>query len=262
MRFLPRLCTVCVLALSPLLATPALSQALTVIDLKHRTVDEVLPVLQPLVGKDAALSGIDYRLLVRASDEDVTRIREALTVLDRAPKQLLVSVRYARQSEIEREHLSASGHIGTNGSQVTLRAGSDRGSRDVGNVSSVRVLEGQAAYVSSGERVPTISAGLISQRRAGAVIGEREVTSGFQVQPRINGNAVTLDVGAQQEQLRGGVIATQSVNTSVMGKLGDWLTLGGVNETTNSRSAGIGSQRIETASDQQRLWIKVELVAD
>jgi type II secretory pathway component GspD/PulD (secretin) len=253
-----------VLALLSLLSAPAYPQSLTIIDLQHRTADEVLPVLRPLVGSDAALSGIDYRLLVRGSAADVARIREALTVLDRAPKQMLVSVRYATQSQVERESIAVGGRVGVqNGDasgQLTLRAGRGSDSRDGGNVSSVRVTEGQAAYIASGERVPFVSAVSLSPRHAGAIIEERQLSSGFQVQPRINGNAVILEVGAQQEQRQGGAIATHSVNTSVMGKLGEWLALGGVDETTQSSSSGIGSKRIETASDRRQMWIKVELI--
>jgi len=262
MRFLRYLYAVCALALSPLLATEAFSQALTVIELKHRTVDEVLPVLRPLVAKDAALSGIDYRLLIRAGDDDVMRIREALTVLDRAPKQMLVSVRYATQTQIERERIAAAGHVGTDGTQITLRAGRDSDVRDSNNISSVRVMEGQAAYIASGERVPMVTAAFVSPRSAGAVIEERPVQTGFQVVPRINGDKVFVDVGAQQEQLRGGNVTTQRINTSIAGKAGEWLSLGGADETTNSRSSNIGSRRIETASDQRQIWIKVDPIAN
>jgi type II secretory pathway component HofQ len=130
----------------------------------------------------------------------------------------------------------------------------------------VRVLEGQSAYVSSGTSVPVISAAFISRHATGAVMEERSVNSGFQVLPRVNGDTVILEVGAQQESLRGGrsgnQIDTQSVSTSVMGKVGQWLTLGGVDQSSSSRSSAIGSRHIETASDQRQLWLKVELIAD
>lgn len=256
------------LALLCLLPAAASAQSLTIIDLKHRTADEVLPVLRPLVGNDAALSGIDYRLLVRGSDADVARIRDALTVLDRAPKQMLVSVRYATQSQIDSERIAAGGQVavqnGNASGQLNLRAGRSSDSRDGSNVSSVRVMEGQAAYIASGERIPIVMAGVISSHRGasqtGLIIGERQTNSGFQVTPRINGDVVLVDVGAQQEQARGGNIATHSVNTSVTGKLSEWLPLGGVDQPIETRTSGIGSRRIETASSQRQMWIKVDRV--
>jgi hypothetical protein len=237
------------------------AQQLTVIDLKHRTADEVLPLLRPLVGSDAALTGVDYRLLVRAGNADVMRIREALAVIDRAPKQMLVSVRYATQSQIASEHAGVSGRLSTGDSQLTVRAGRDTATREQSNVSSVRVLEGQAAFVASGARVPIVSAVMISRHRVGAVIEERNVSSGFQVLPRVNGDTVVLEVGAQQEQLQSGNrIAVQNVNTSVSGRVGEWLALGGVEETSNTTSSYIGGRRVATANDQRQIWIKVELV--
>jgi type II secretory pathway component GspD/PulD (secretin) len=86
------------------------------------------------------------------------------------------------------------------------------------------------------------------------------------VLPRVNGDTVILEVDTQNESLRGGrsgnQVDTQRVSTSVMGKVGQWMTLGGVDESSSARSSAIGSRRIETASDQRQLWLKVELIAD
>jgi type II secretory pathway component GspD/PulD (secretin) len=255
-----------VVVLLALFGSNSQAQSLTVIDLKHRTAEEVLPLLQPLVSSEVALTGVDYRLLVRGNADEVARIREALVVLDRAPKQMLVSVRYATQTEMANEYASVSGRLSTKGSNLTLGAGRDSESRNNSNISSVRVLEGQSAYVSSGTTVPMISAALISRHVTGAAIDERSVSSGFEVLPRVNGETVILEVGTQNESVRNGrsgnQVDTQRVSTSVMGKVGQWLTLGGVDESSSSRSSTIGSRRIETASDQRQIWLKVELIAD
>jgi type II secretory pathway component GspD/PulD (secretin) len=255
-----------VVVLLALFGSSTQAQSLTVIDLKHRTAEEVLPLLQPLVSSEVALTGVDYRLLVRGNADEVARIREALAVLDRAPKQMLVSVRYATQTEMANEYASVSGRLSTKGSNLTPGAGRDSESRNNSNISSVRVLEGQSAYVSSGTSVPMISAALISRNVTGVAIDERSVSSGFEVLPRVNGETVILEVGTQNESVRGGrsgnQIDTQRVSTSVMGKVGQWLTLGGVDESSTTRSSTIGSRRIETASDQRQIWLKVELIAD
>ena len=43
------------------------AQSLEVIQLKHRSAQEVIPVLQPLLESGAAISGQDYTLFVRTS---------------------------------------------------------------------------------------------------------------------------------------------------------------------------------------------------
>ena len=77
--------------------TSAGPESLQVIDLKHRTAQEVIPVLQPLLEPGAALSGQDYKLFVRTSSANLAQIRAALAQIDRRPRQLLVSVRHSAQ---------------------------------------------------------------------------------------------------------------------------------------------------------------------
>src|SRR5437762_14093332 len=77
------------------------AQSLQVIDLKHRTAQEVIPVLQPLLGPNDALTGSDYKLFVRANSTTVTELRRVLEQLDREPRQLVVSVRRGTRNSIE-----------------------------------------------------------------------------------------------------------------------------------------------------------------
>jgi type II secretory pathway component GspD/PulD (secretin) len=81
------------------LGAAALAQSLEVIDLQHRTAEEIIPVLRPLLEPGGALSGKDYKLFVRASAANVKQLRQALAQLDRQPRQLFVSERRSTQQE-------------------------------------------------------------------------------------------------------------------------------------------------------------------
>ena len=60
--------TVIRFAVSLLIAFPAVAQnALEIIDLRHRTAEQVIPTLQPLLEPGATLSGQGAQLFVRAS---------------------------------------------------------------------------------------------------------------------------------------------------------------------------------------------------
>ena len=61
-RFIPLL--LCLALSAPLVSWAQVK--LDIIPLKHRTTDQVLPALQPLVGEDAALSGANNRIFIRA----------------------------------------------------------------------------------------------------------------------------------------------------------------------------------------------------
>ena len=68
------------------------AQSLQIIELHYRLADQILPSLQPLVEPGGVLSGTDSTLFVRTSPGNFEQIRQAVALLDRAPRQLLISV--------------------------------------------------------------------------------------------------------------------------------------------------------------------------
>ena len=250
------------------------AQSLEVIDLKHRRAEELIPVLQPLLEPGGALTGQDYKLFVRASATNVAQLRQALAQLDRQPRQLFVSVRRSTQQEIEREGASVAGTVRSgdaavavneprrSSSGVTVRATDDStNDRSVG-VASVQVLEGNAAFISSGTSVPIVTAVAGGGGRrpwAAAASSYRNVGSGFLVTPRVANTEVVLEIEQQDEQLRNGNIRTQSLSTQVRGPIGAWLALGDISESSRSTRSGTLSREYATRADQRSIWVKVEL---
>jgi type II secretory pathway component GspD/PulD (secretin) len=250
--------------LSCALAAAVGAQSLEVIDLKYRRAEELIPVLQPLLEPGAALSGKDYQLFVRASAANVRQLRQALAQLDRQPRQLFVSVRRSTQQELERAGASVSGTVrsGDAPDNVTVRATDDSAhDRNMG-VASVQVLEGNAAFISSGSSVPIITAVAAGGGRrpfVAAAGGYRHIGSGFLVTPRIANSEVVLEIEQQDEQLNSGNIRTQSLATQVRGPIGAWIALGGISESSRSSRSGILSREYATRADQRSIWVKVEL---
>ena len=66
------------LLLSVLIAAPVAGQSLEIISLRHRTADQVLPALRPLVEPGATLTGQGTQLIVRASPSNLAELRRAL----------------------------------------------------------------------------------------------------------------------------------------------------------------------------------------
>lgn len=244
-----------------LIACPVLAQSLEVIDLKYRTAAEVIPVLQPLLERGGALSGQDYKLFVRASPANVRQLRAALTQIDRKPNQLLVSVRRSTQQEVEREGAQVSGTVSNRGSNVSVQATDDNAHDRRDGVASVQVLEGNSALISSGSDVPivtSVAAGGGRRPWAAATTAYRNVSSGFVVTPRVNGQTVVLDIEQQDERVVNGTVQTQHLTTQVSGTLGQWIQLGGVSESSSSQQRGILSRQYSTQSDERSIWVKVE----
>jgi len=185
-------------------ALPAWAQgALEVITLQHRTADQVIPVLQPLLDAGGALSGQYNQLIVRTSPANLAQIRQVLASIDRPQRRLSISVRFDSVRDTARS---------AQDEQVDQR---------------LQVLEGGQAYISAGETRPYAQA-----------------NSGFSVVPRVSGDTVSLEIAAQQEAFaRGGAIRGQQASSTVSGRLGEWLELGG----TSSAAAA-----------SRRIWVKVE----
>src|SRR3981081_2512234 len=97
-------------------------QALEIIPLRHRTVEQVLPVLQPLVEPGGALTGQSGQLIVRASPANLAEIKRALEAIDRPLRRLQISVRFDDSLEAASQGIEAGGRVGGGGSRVDVRA--------------------------------------------------------------------------------------------------------------------------------------------
>lgn len=253
-----------------LVACLALAQSLEIIDLKYRTAQEVIPILQPLLESGGALTGSDYKLFVRASSANVAQLRRAIAEIDRKPRQLLVSVRRATRQTIEREAAAASVVIGSNGSGAKVVATDSTSQRQGTGIASVQVLEGNAAYIATGQSIPVISAVVAGGRRPWIATSTsyRDLNSGFLVTPRLSGQQagqqagqqVVLDISQQAEQAGTDAsgIQTQHLSTQVAGALDQWISLGGVQESATSQRSGILSRKYTTQSDDLEVWVRVE----
>lgn len=257
-----------------LLASFAWAQSLDTIELQHRSAEDLIPVLQPLLEPGGALSGQGYTLFVRTSAANLTQIRSAVERLDRKPRQLLVSVRRSSAEQMERERAQVSGTMRTDQgsisvnerasarSHATISGSSDNLQTSGSRVSSVSVLEGSSAFISSGTNVPVVTmvAGGVGRNRWGAASTQyRDLTSGFLVTPRVSGDTVVLDIEQRAEALRDGTINMQQVSTQVSGRIGEWVQFGGIESSSSTSQSGILSRRHSTASDSQSVWIKVDV---
>ena len=115
---------------------------------------------------------------------------------------------------------------------MRYRALNTRSSNDSQNAHFVTTLEGSPALIQTGQAIPY----LYSSGFYGDGIDYRDVSSGFYVTPRTNGDRVTLDIAPQLEHAdpqNRGVIDTRRAQTSASGRLGEWIPLGGANEAAS-----------------------------
>jgi len=78
----------------------------------------------------------------------------------------------------------------------------------------------------------------------------------------VSGDRVTLDISAQRESLsraHGGV-NVQGVVTTVSGRLGEWIEIGGASGETSAQQSALLERNSAVARDSRRVLIKIEEV--
>jgi hypothetical protein len=220
-------------------------QSLEIIALRHRTVDQVLPVLQPLLEPGGTLSGSRGQLFLRASPANVAEIRRALDAIDLPSRRLQISVRLDDLQDRERRAVGASGSIGSGGTRVDITAADSRRSAGERVDQRLQVLEGGRAAIFTGQSRP---------------YQDRDLASGFEVVPRLAGGNVVLEIFQQRETpgARPGSIQGQRLSTTVTTRLGEWTEIGGATSDAARDDRGIASSTRARAAESRRVWIKVE----
>jgi len=212
-------------------------QALEIIPLRHRTAEQVLPALQPLLEPGATLSGMRGQLFLRASPSNADDIKRALAAIDRPAKRLQISVRLDDAAERERRDIQASGSIGSGGVRFSGSAQDSHTNSGERVDQRLQVLEGSQATIFTGQSNEY-----------------RDLRSGFEVVPRLAGGLVHLDIAQQRESGMQG----QRLVTSTTARLGEWVELGGTAQAAARDDRGIGSASSRRTNESRRVWVKVE----
>jgi len=231
--------------------------SLQIIPLRHRTVDQVLPLLQPLVEPGGTISGQSNQLFVRTSPANLAELQRALESIDQPARRLQVSVRFDDGFAASRSDVQASGRIGSGGANVELRADGSRTTGDERVDQRVLVQEGGRATILTGQSRPLRQRQII-QTPAGPVPQEitvvQELTTGFEIVPRVSGDRVFVDVLAQRAQAD----VQRGVATTAAGRLGEWFELGAVATDASRDARGIGSFSRSASGETRRVWIRVD----
>jgi hypothetical protein len=270
-----------------LCACLALAQqtVLEVITLKYRNVDQVIPILQPLVAPGGTLTGMNNRLIARTTPANLAELKQVLEAIDARPRQLVIQVRQDADVERSRRGAQVSGTVDLgDAGQVTVpgrpRPGGGTISGNQGGVQvysseaqqtdrvtqSVRVSEGNAALIRIGQSIPVQSrqvvvgpGGAVSQQST----QYRDVDSGFYVTPRVNGDRVTLELSSANDRVVNpttGASSIQRVQTVVTGRLGEWIEIGGTAEQRTRDENVILGRSSDAGRDYRRVLLKVEEV--
>lgn len=262
------------------------ADSIATIELHNRPADEIIPLVKPMLGPADAITGQGFQVFLRAPPDTQAQVKQMIGALDVAPKMLLISVfqgsdRDLRALRVEGGFQAAGGDgdvsIGTSGGRgrgadVHISTGnvsgganviSTRGRLQDNPIHQLRVSEGSEGYIETGQAIPYFSgARWVAPGTLVGGVDYKDVTTGFYVLPRVHGDQVTLQVSPFKQSLsskRGGDINTQSAHTTITGRLGEWLPIGGVTQQTQQSRSGIGSYSSTQSRNNESIWIKADL---
>ena len=266
----------------------AAGMKLEMIKLNYRTAEEIIPILRPMVNEGGSVSGVRDQLIVKTTPANLSEIRQILASIDRAPRRLMITVKQDIEGQVNRSRQDISGEYSTGnvgvsagrrtgndggisitaeddeGNNVRYRNLSTRSDLDDNNTYQVQTLDGEAAFVQSGQQVP------IANRNAYVVNGNivvqdtidyHDVSSGFYVLPRVSGDVVTLQVSPQLSRVQpnqAAIFDVQNANTTIRGKLGQWLQIGGIVQQFNTSDREILGSSRRQGQQERSIFVKVE----
>lgn len=271
-------------------ALPAHGQTaeLRVIPLRHRLAAELIPTLEPLLGPGETVTGMDSRLIVRATPATLAQLERVIAEFDVARRNLRITVRHGTAGETQEQAQSLHGEIRRDGSRVIVSGDRRAGGAGitVGRVGpdgraqihserrttvvrenldqTLVVMDGGEGVVRVGESIPVVQpfVALVGDRlRVAAGVEFYDVTTGFAVAPRLHGDTVQLAI-APRLSFRSSqgiqVIEARELSTTVTLRRGEWLDLGGAVESANDLNRQIFATRRSTHHGITRISVRVD----
>ncbi len=246
--------------------------ATEVMPLNYRTADDVLPVVQSVLGNEGRASNYGNQLIVNAPPAKLQEVRDLLKQIDKQPRRLLISVDTTDSNHMNDQGYSVNGSASAGNVEIQSGRGEVNGRDQVriihrstqsrgGGTQQVQTTEGYPALIQVGQSVPLTSSSVDGYGRVYNNTEYRNVTRGFYVTASLTGDVVHVSINNNNDRLsqtQQGAIDIQNTNTKVTGRLGEWITIGGVNESSQSDQSGFIQRRSTQGREDMTLRLKVD----
>ncbi|MDY7534099.1 secretin N-terminal domain-containing protein [Pseudomonas sp. Bout1] len=222
--------------------------ATEVVPLSNRTSADLLPVAQNFIGKDGTVSAYGNQLIVNAEPDKIQGLRALLSQLDTPSRRLLITVDTKENNQQ------------SNGNNQTQVITYSTESRD-GGIQQIQASEGVPALIQVGQSVPLTTTQPDAYGRPQNQTQYRNVTQGFYVTASVTGETVHLSISTNRDRMsqeRPDVVNVQSTDTTVSGRLGEWITLAGVNRQTQADKSTATRSYSTQGRDDLTLRVKVD----
>ena len=251
-----------------------LQAATEVIQLNNRMAEDVLPVAESVLGGQGRVTAYGNQLIVNAPDSLIRELRQVVDQLDVAPKRLLISVDTqdsassttggyrvdgsVRAGDVEFE--TGRGEIGGRDQVRIIRRSTN--SRD-GGIQQIQASEGYPALIQVGQSVPLTTQGTDGYGQIYQQTQYRDVLRGFYATATVHGDRVQISISSSRDRLaqgRSGVVEVQNADTRISGRVGEWITVGGIDESASSDQRGTLRRYSTQGSQNLSMRLKVDVL--
>jgi type II secretory pathway component GspD/PulD (secretin) len=242
-----------------------------VIPVLNRPASEIQPLLEPMLENNDRVIADGSNLLVKTAPNRLAKIKSFVKKLDTGLNNLIITVLQSRQTTAEELNANIRAQVNIPGNDLSRSTTNisgytyqtqDRNDHD--NRQTIRTIEGKPAYIKAGNSIPVQNYQSYNSGYGYSGVSSStqyiDATTGFSVTPRLSGQQVTLDIAPWSDNFQAhGRIQTQDVQTSVTVNLGEWVEIGGSDESMQSSGNRPLARSWQTHDNKLHILIKAEI---
>ena len=247
-----------------------------IIELNHRMTQELVPTIRPLVGDNGVVTAANNQLFIRADKERITEIKQLVAALDTEKRNHKISVSYDAinsqqqdntrvQGTIKRGNISISNsrNLPNNAAQIQFEQNNSIVTQQ--NMQFVNVLDGERAFIKSGQIVPYTQEWVVLTQRyiqIQTTTNFRDISTGFSLRLSSLGNSSNefeLEITPRIASLNNnGFVDFEELSTTVRVRKGEWFDLGGTMINRDEVSRKILSNQNQAGQQSSHLKLRIE----
>jgi len=253
---------------------------LTIIKTRHLSAEVIAPRLAPMVSPGGRVSGINDTLLIRTDAANLAELRAALNAIDQPARRLRIRVRSTLDASESRREFGVGGEVGNDTARIRLpdqpdrrdtqieigrvRIGGSAGSQELRAQGEqyVDTLDGSRASLFLGQSVPLSFRQVFIQPDGARVVRGttwRDVGTGVVAEPEVHGGYVRVVLSPERSSMdERGRAQVFRLETVVEGRLGEWIPVGGAQDSSNDRGIEIGASSGRNRSGSAAFWLRVD----
>ena len=242
-----------------------------VVPLNNRPASEIQALLYPLLEDSERIIDNHSSLIIKASPARQKELKQIIQQLDKRLNNLLISVIQSKTQTAQALNASARLNINVTDNRLLTngraRYANTQGMKNSNSQQQITTLDGKAAYIKTGKTYPVNNSSISYSPYGYPVISNStqfiEASTGFLVTPRLSGKQVTIEITPWSDNMNNsGQLNTQSEHTTTRVNLGEWVEIGGIEESRQSSANSLLSHHYSTSNNNMRIMIKVDKQAE